>query len=262
MVKVPKYTAATVPTTYAGLARVPDVHRVSDHYETIRYYLKPYAAGIVHRLWRARANSAYNSKRLGAISLKGMKLKDWLLASKYQSLIQTIFAIITRSEILEDPIHSIDTLEWLLEIEPHADMALRIAAVGHDIDSSIGGLRIYRTDFVSYELYRQAHMRRSSAIVKALMEIRGFDVDLVEDVFSLVRNHEYGGSEREDLLKDADSLSYFRSNLPFFFEKFGYDKTRARCKWEYARLSPRARAMFSTIRHEGERLNGLMMSIG
>ena len=52
-----------------------------------------------------------------------------------------------------------------------------------------------------------------------------------------------GGDPRSDLLKDADSLSYFDVNLPLYFERNGWQETHRRCVWGYRRLSERARSM-------------------
>ena len=38
--------------------------------------------------------------------------------------------IIKKSPVLEDPIHSKNTLEWLLKLNPDADEAQKIAALG------------------------------------------------------------------------------------------------------------------------------------
>ncbi len=41
--------------------------------------------------------------------------------------------IIEKSPIPEDPIHSKNTLKWVLKLKPDADDALQIAALGHYI---------------------------------------------------------------------------------------------------------------------------------
>jgi hypothetical protein len=49
--------------------------------------------------------------------------------------------IIKTSPVPEDPIHSKNTLEWLLWLKPDADEALQIAALGHDIERAIKSMR-------------------------------------------------------------------------------------------------------------------------
>ncbi len=57
-----------------------------------------------------------------------------------------------------------------------------------------------------------------------------------------------GGDLRSDLLKDADSLSYFDVNLPLYFERNGWKETHGRCAWGYLRLSPRASSFVAGLR--------------
>ena len=55
--------------------------------------------------------------------------------------------IIKKSQVPEDPIHSKNTLEWLLKLKPDADDALKIAALGHDIERAIAERKVRREDF-------------------------------------------------------------------------------------------------------------------
>ncbi len=56
------------------------------------------------------------------------------------------------------------------------------------------------------------------------------DETLTRKVQRLVCLHEGGGGDlRSDLLKDADSLSYFDVNLLLYFERTGWQETHRRC---------------------------------
>ncbi len=48
-----------------------------------------------------------------------------------------IAEVIAGSQVPEDPVHSRNTLDWLLRFDPEADPALRIAALGHDIERAV-----------------------------------------------------------------------------------------------------------------------------
>jgi hypothetical protein len=50
--------------------------------------------------------------------------------------------IIKKSQVPEDPVHSKNTLEWLLKLKPDADDALKIAALGHDIERAIAERKV------------------------------------------------------------------------------------------------------------------------
>ena len=82
---------------------------------------------------------------------------------------QSIAAVISGSTVPEDPEHSRNTLEWLLKIDPRADTALRIAALGHDIDRAVETHKVQRADFTDYDAFKAAHARNSASI---LLKIR------------------------------------------------------------------------------------------
>ncbi len=84
------------------------------------------------------------------------------------------------------------------------------------------------------------------------------DETLTREVHRLVCLHEVGGDPRSDLLKDADSLSYFDVNLPLYFERNGWQETQRRCVWGYRRLSERGRSMAAGITGRGKELDDLM----
>ena len=83
------------------------------------------------------------------------------------------------------------------------------------------------------------------------------DDALTQEVHRLVCAHEVGGDPRSDLLKDADSLSYFDVNLPRYFQRHGWQETRRRCAWGYLRLSQRARSIVESLKF-GDPLGELM----
>ncbi len=84
------------------------------------------------------------------------------------------------------------------------------------------------------------------------------DQTLTREVRRLVHLHEVGGDLRSDLLKDADSLSYFDVNLPLYFERNGWQETHRRCVWGYRRLSERARSMAADLTWSAKELGDLM----
>ena len=56
----------------------------------------------------------------------------------------------------------------------------------------------------------------------------------------LISRHEEGGNEDQNLLKDADSVSFFENNLSIFFRKAeveGKDKIKHKFNWMYNRIT-------------------------
>jgi len=171
---------------------------------------------------------------------------------------KAIEAVVVESSVPEDPVHSKNTLAWLLKIKPDADEALQIAALGHDIERAIERRKVRRADFDDYDLFKAAHARNSALVLKEIMEECGLPTAISDDVCRLVCRHEVGGDERCDLLKDADSISYFDVNLPCYFEREGYAETLRRTIWGYRRLSAGVRHLARSITYETDSLNILL----
>ena len=66
---------------------------------------------------------------------------------KNECVKKKIEKIIKNSLVPEDPMHSKNTLEWLLKLKPDADEALQIAALAHDIERAIGKRKVKRKDY-------------------------------------------------------------------------------------------------------------------
>ena len=173
---------------------------------------------------------------------------------------KSIEKIIARSSVPEDPVHSQNTLNWLLKLKPDAEEALQIAALGHDIERAIEQRKVRREDFEHYDQFKAAHARNSAEILKEVMLDCGVDKTLMEQVYELVRRHEVGGDERSDLLKDADSLSYFEVNLRHYYNRHGWDETQRRCRWGYKRLSEKGKTLVAELTFENDELRALMSS--
>ena len=166
-----------------------------------------------------------------------------------------ISELIAGSAIPEDPRHSINTLEWLLEFEPNADEALQLAALGHDIDRAVEASKVLRTDFSDYDDFKAAHAKHSAEMLLEILQQCGVeDRTLADELYRLVCVHEVGGDARSDLLVDADSLSYFDVNLPLYRDRNSREETLRRCVWGIRRLSERARVIAAQLHPPGDEL--------
>ncbi len=166
--------------------------------------------------------------------------------------------IIAGSRVPEDPRHADDTLEWLLRLDPTADEPLQIAALAHDIDRAIEETKVERADFDDYDAFKAAHARNGGEVLRSILTEYNVPRDIVDEACRLVSCHEVGGDPRSDLLKDADSISFFNVNLPLYFEREGWQEAMERSRWGYRRLSRRAKATVKQIEHESDALNRLL----
>ncbi len=170
-----------------------------------------------------------------------------------------IAEVIAGSTVPEDPEHSRNTLKWLLEFDPRADAALRIAALGHDIDRAVEARKVQRADFADYDAFKAAHARNSADMLLEILADCGIeDEAMMREVGRLVCAHEVGGDPRSDLLKDADSLSYFDVNLPLYYARNGWEETQRRCRWGYRRLSERAKRLAVDLAYPTDELKRLV----
>ncbi len=167
--------------------------------------------------------------------------------------------VIAGSSVPEDPGHSINTLDWLLKLQPDADEALQLAALGHDIDRAVEATKILRCNFSDYGDFKSSHARHSAEMLLKILQQCGVeDPALANELYRLVCAHEVGGDTRSDLLMDADSLSYFDVNLPLYRARNSREETLRRCVWGYRRLSERTRIVAAQLYPPGDELAGLI----
>ena len=166
--------------------------------------------------------------------------------------------IIKKSPVPEDPMHSKNTLEWLLKLKPDADDALTIAALGHDIERAIEERKVMREDYKNYDEFKEAHASNSAKILAELMKECSISKKLADDIFFLVRHHETGGTRRVDILRDADSISFFHVNLPYYFIRNGVKETKKRCLWGYRKLPENLKRVVAEFDYQNKELELLV----
>ena len=175
----------------------------------------------------------------------------------FEEIKKEIINIIKNSPIPEDPYHAENTLYWLLKIYPQADIALKISAVGHDIERAFSN-RVKRENFNNYDEFKKAHAEHSAKILKKILLKFYLADSIINKVYNIVKNHEHGGDFYSDILKDADSLSFFDVNIEFYYKREGFEKTLERAKWGYKRLSKRAKKFFIKIEHKNHDINEIL----
>lgn len=137
------------------------------------------------------------------------------------------------------------TLHWLLQLKPDAGEALQIAAYSHDAE------RVFRTaEYTGIsnstkgfrdEGHLEHHQTTGARLISDFLLKHNADKNLCEEVYALISKHEVGGNENQNLVKDADSLSFFENNVEFFLtkqvEKMGKDKVRDKFDWMFQRIT-------------------------
>ena len=109
--------------------------------------------------------------------------------------------------------HLVNTRDWVVELEPGASEALRIAALVHDCERMFpGGPRVDPGVPHDDEAYLREHSERSAHFASEWLRDAGADAALVDAVVELVRLHEVGGTPEADVLQAADSVSFLDVN--------------------------------------------------
>lgn len=177
---------------------------------------------------------------------------------KINLLKRKIEEVIKRSSVPEDHIHSKNTLEWLLKLMPEADESLKIAALGHDIERSIEKRKVRRQDYKDYDAFKDAHALNSVNVLTEIMQGCDIDKKMIDEVCFFVRYHETGGTDQVDILKDADSISYFEVNLPLYYVRNNLKETTRRCLWGYKRLSDQGKKTVAELNYQNKEVQSLV----
>jgi len=152
--------------------------------------------------------------------------------------------------------HSQSVWQWVLKLKPEADIALQIAALGHDIDRSLEDYRKMKARFATYDEYKKEHALLSAKITCAILKKYNFDEATIDNVKNLIENHEVGGEGDVEILKEADSITYF-NNLSHYRQTHTQQETIDKIKFMYDRLNDKARAMVNQIDFENAELTKL-----
>jgi hypothetical protein len=108
--------------------------------------------------------------------------------------------------------HLLRTRDWVVQLDPGAGTALRIAALTHDIERHFPGSPDPWQHDWGDPRYVLEHSIRSARLVRRWLEQQGAAPELITDVERLILHHELGGDREADLLQAADSLSVLEVN--------------------------------------------------
>ena len=152
--------------------------------------------------------------------------------------------------------HLVRTRAWVVELDPDARLALRLAALTHDIERNFPG---GPTPDLSDPHYERVHAERSARIVRDWLASQDAADELVAAVGRLVAAHEAGGWREADLLQAADSLAFLEVNAtrPAAWVRDGRctpADARARLRHMHERIAVRhAGAPADTLLEDAER---------
>ncbi|MCA9379792.1 DUF4202 family protein [Candidatus Dojkabacteria bacterium] len=140
--------------------------------------------------------------------------------------------------------HLLKTVEFVKFLKPDADEALLISAIAHDIERGSNSKKplneIKKTGFTG-EDHLKYHQEEGARITAEFLRSIGAQERLIERVYMLISKHEVGGNSDQNLLKDADSMSFFETNVEHFVTKkvheYGYQKVKEKLDWMFNRIT-------------------------
>lgn len=150
----------------------------------------------------------------------------------------------------ENP-HLKRTLYWVKKLKPDAGEELLIAACSHDIERAFKAEKKIADKFkYSWGKAMDRHQRESGRIMFDFLVKEGYDARKAKRVQELISHHEIGGSAMQNLLKDADSLSWLEVSAlrhMGFIEEKGLTKRELRKKinFMYDRISSKKNKMIA-----------------
>ncbi len=136
--------------------------------------------------------------------------------------------------------HSLNILEWLFVLKSDSPLSLQLAALMHDVDRFFDQRRARKGLSETYQEYKSNHQNYSANIASELLAELGLN-DHIEEVKSLIKVHEVGGNELAEILKNADSLSFFDKNIIEYYKDKGLEKTVNKVNYMYQRMSESAK---------------------
>lgn len=155
--------------------------------------------------------------------------------------------IIANSKTEEDPTHSINAWKWLLKLKPDADEITQLAVIGHDLDRAMPD-RLTQDQFKNYDEYKLAHATRGGGIAKTMALENGYSEEEATRLAKIITYAEFGNENPSvNLVRDADSISFFDNNVELYLKRKGPEKTNIKMNFMYSRTSKEVQRIIDKI---------------
>ncbi len=139
--------------------------------------------------------------------------------------------------------HFESAARWAQRLKPDSDEAIIIAAYAHDIARAFRKTNTEQTfkekEFNDPKILEE-HQREGARIVSEFLKKEGYEQGKIERIKNMVGKHEVGGDAESNLIKDADSISYFETNAikhTGLANKLGKEKVRRKMDWMFERIT-------------------------
>ena len=172
------------------------------------------------------------------------------MTKRFQVTRQRLAEQIAQSKTREDPSHAENTMHWVSVLKPDAGEILLLAGFGHDVERSFPDRYTFDM-FGDYDIYKRAHAKRSGQIAMAMTQEGGYSSQEAERLKCIITGHEFPSADPEiQLICDADSISFFDNNAPYYLDDKGEEWTKKKMEFMYGSASERARQHIAQILSE------------
>ncbi len=159
------------------------------------------------------------------------------MTTQFQKAYDNITRLIAQNKNEMELDHAKNTLHWLEIIHPKADDVLKLAALAHDLERSVGN-SIKAEDYSSYITYKSAHAARSGQLAKEILNRIGFNNADCQKISDLISAAEFPSDEPDvQRICDADSISFFDTNVEVYLSKKGLEATRSKADFMFSRAT-------------------------
>lgn len=170
-----------------------------------------------------------------------MKNNIFLLVKKF------VIESFTNSNKVGSIDHLKRTVYWVKFLYPKASEELLVAAISHDIVRAfetpeyIDQFKNMKNRFTNSK-YLKVHQDTSAKIMEEFLTTNNINKKIISTITELIKKHEVGGDIYQNILKDADSLSFFETSNKKFINmvkegKESKEKVKEKFDWMYNRIT-------------------------
>ena len=178
---------------------------------------------------------------------------------RFEKIKNEVLETLKRSPFEMENIHAQTVHKWVLKLKPDAGESLQIAALAHDIDRAITGImEKHLKDYSKINEFKKEHALRSAQFISDIMKKHNYSENEINKVRNLVENHEVGGDEEMNILRDADSIAYFEYNIPVYLKHTNIERTKGKIRFMYKRIPENIQGIVKDLNYQDKKIEALV----
>lgn len=164
---------------------------------------------------------------------------------KYYNLVKEfVDQAFTKIGQQEELPHFERTVYWFMQLKPDVDEAFLIAAYAHDVERAfrVETDEDLKNKSFTDDFFLKYHPQKGAEIIGNFLEQQEAPAQLINRVKSLIAAHEIGGDDDQNLLKDADTISFFedQNKIDWFISRVAIrsmETIKQKFDWMFERIT-------------------------